>query len=249
MVKTRLQSQSRDAVTGVLRYARGPVDCFRQILRTEGLRGLYRGLPPTLVGIVPEKGIKLAVNDALREMFDAHGYVHEDTGELLLSVQVVAAAGAGTCQVVATTPLEMIKIRKQTQLLSSSLVERQETTRSLLKSLGIRGLYTGTCSTLLRDVPYGMIFFPLYATLKGKTLSLGAGSSQSSSSSSPMSVIVAGASAGAVAAACVTPMDVLKTRTQMKGAKYSGIVDCFQQLVKEEGYRGLTRGIFPRTCV
>lgn len=193
------------------------------------------------MGIVPEKALKLAVNDLLRETLVDVDVDATSCETLAIRYQILAAAGAGTCQVIATTPLEMVKIRKQTQTMTACV--GPQTTREILQSLGLRGLYKGTCSTLLRDVPYGMIFFPLYATLKQ------IGMSSSETPARPLTVIAAGASAGAVAAAIVTPMDVLKTRIQMKGATYRGIADCFQQLVKEEGMLGLTKGIFPRMMV
>ena len=37
-------------------------DCFKKVLRHEGFRGLYRGLGPQLVGVCPEKAIKLTVS-------------------------------------------------------------------------------------------------------------------------------------------------------------------------------------------
>ena len=40
---------------------KGITDCFRQILRNEGLFGLYRGLTPSLVGIIPYAGIDLTI--------------------------------------------------------------------------------------------------------------------------------------------------------------------------------------------
>lgn len=36
-------------------------DCFKKVIRHEGFLGLYRGLPPQLVGVAPEKAIKLTV--------------------------------------------------------------------------------------------------------------------------------------------------------------------------------------------
>jgi hypothetical protein len=48
--------------------AAGPVDCFRKIVATEGTAGLYRGLKPNLIGVTPEKALKLSVNDLLREV-------------------------------------------------------------------------------------------------------------------------------------------------------------------------------------
>jgi hypothetical protein len=45
---------------------------YRDITRN-GMSGLYRGLPPNLVGIIPEKAIKLAVNDYAREALAGPG--------------------------------------------------------------------------------------------------------------------------------------------------------------------------------
>lgn len=50
------------------RYA-GPVDCARQIIARDGFKGLYRGLKVNFIGVMPEKAIKLAVNDACRNHF------------------------------------------------------------------------------------------------------------------------------------------------------------------------------------
>ncbi|KAJ9061652.1 mitochondrial aspartate-glutamate transporter agc1 [Entomophthora muscae] len=65
MVKTRLQNQ-RVGKNGQLPYS-GGIDCFRKIVAKEGFKGLYRGLVPNLIGVTPEKAIKLAVNDLARE--------------------------------------------------------------------------------------------------------------------------------------------------------------------------------------
>lgn len=39
----------------------GIVDCLRQMLRSGGLRALYRGYVPNIIGILPYAGIDLAV--------------------------------------------------------------------------------------------------------------------------------------------------------------------------------------------
>ena len=60
LVKTRLQNQ-RTGMVGELMY-KNSFDCFKKVIRHEGFRGLYRGLPPQLVGVAPEKAIKLTVS-------------------------------------------------------------------------------------------------------------------------------------------------------------------------------------------
>ena len=63
LVKTRLQNQ-RTGYVGELMY-KNSFDCFKKVIRHEGFRGLYRGLPPQLVGVAPEKAIKLTVSNAI----------------------------------------------------------------------------------------------------------------------------------------------------------------------------------------
>ena len=59
LVKTRMQNQ-RSVLAGELMY-KNSFDCFRKVIKNEGPRGLYRGLVPQLVGVSPEKAIKLTV--------------------------------------------------------------------------------------------------------------------------------------------------------------------------------------------
>lgn len=47
-----------------------------QVIRHEGALGLYRGLVPQLMGVAPEKAIKLTVNDLVRDkMTDKQGQI------------------------------------------------------------------------------------------------------------------------------------------------------------------------------
>lgn len=95
LVKTRLQNQ-RDASPGMRMY-NNSLDCFQKVIRNEGVLGLYSGVLPQLVGVAPEKAIKLTVNDLVRGMFTRDGTIwwpHE----------VLAGGSAGACQVVSLVP-------------------------------------------------------------------------------------------------------------------------------------------------
>ena len=61
LVKTRLQNQRTGSYVGELMY-KNSLDCFKKVIRYEGFFGLYRGLVPQLVGVAPEKAIKLTVS-------------------------------------------------------------------------------------------------------------------------------------------------------------------------------------------
>eukprot|EP01038_Epipyxis_sp_PR26KG_P012840 gene12840-17214_t len=229
MVKTRLMASSG-------RYT-GPIHCFRSIITEEGgFRALYRGLGPNLVGVTPEKAIKLASNEYFREMLE------EEDGSISLLSEVLAAAGAGTIQIIATNPMEITKIRMQMQALLP-VAERQSTIQ-VVKGLGIRGLYSGSLATLSRDIPYSVLFFPGYANLK-KLLA------DEKGENSILSILMAGGAAGAMAAGAVTPTDVIKTRLQVAGGKekYKNIPTALAKIFKEEGITALYKGVVPRMTV
>ena len=56
-----MQNQRIAADAGEILY-NNSFDCFRKVLRNEGVLGLYRGILPQLVGVAPEKAIKLTVS-------------------------------------------------------------------------------------------------------------------------------------------------------------------------------------------
>lgn len=216
------------------------------------------------MGVTPEKAIKLAVNDSLRDQWtDANGrisFFHE-----------ISAGGlAGFAQVVATNPMEIVKIRLQMQGQkaaassagvgsngSISMPAPRPSALDVARGLGIRGLFRGAPATLLRDVPFSILFFPTYANLR---TALGSAylrhrdgpAAKVSPENIPTGItLLSGVVAGAIASGFVTPADAIKTRLQVVGArrKYSGVVDCFLKVYQEGGIRALYAGATPRMAV
>ena len=95
LVKTRMQNQRSSAV-GQLLY-KNSLDCARKVIKNEGFRGLYSGVLPQLVGVAPEKAIKLTVNDLVRGKF-----TDKATGNIWWPMELLAGGSAGACQVVGT---------------------------------------------------------------------------------------------------------------------------------------------------
>ncbi|RKO89326.1 mitochondrial carrier domain-containing protein, partial [Blyttiomyces helicus] len=168
LMKTRLQNQRTPPASAPSHlptqkpYKNG-IDCLRQVVRHEGLRGLYSGLLPQLVGVAPEKAIKLCVNDFVRRN------MADDRGRLAFWQEAVAGASAGASQVLFTNPLEIVKIRLQVQGEAAKSAVAQVPKQSamyIVRQLGIFGLYRGVGACLLRDIPFSAIYFPTYAHLK-----------------------------------------------------------------------------------
>ena len=236
LVKTRMQNQ-RGAQPGQRLY-KNSIDCFQKIIRNEGFLGLYAGVLPQLVGVAPEKAIKLTVNDLVRGWF-----TDKKTGNIWWGHEVLGGASAGGCQVIFTNPLEIVKIRLQVQGEVAKSVEGapKRSAMWIVRNLGLVGLYKGASACLLRDVPFSAIYFPTYAHLKKDMF----GESQTKKLGI-LQLLTAGAIAGMPAAYLTTPADVIKTRLQVEARKgeatYTGLRHAAQTIWKEEGFRAFFKG-------
>jgi len=74
---------------------------------------MHTGLVPNLIGVTPEKGIKLGVNDILRGWMTADNVKQGKGRRLTVLQQVTAGASAGLAQCIATNPMEVTKIHMQ----------------------------------------------------------------------------------------------------------------------------------------
>ncbi|XP_030070547.1 mitochondrial glutamate carrier 2 [Microcaecilia unicolor] len=120
--------------------------------------------------------------------------------------------------------------------------------RELLKTRGISGLYQGLSATLLRDVPFSILYFPLFAHINKL------GQESPDKKASFVHSLMSGCTAGCVAAVAVTPMDVLKTRIQTlkKGTGediYNGLIDCARKIWQNEGAYAFMKGAGCRALV
>ena len=172
-------------------------ECFLETLR-QNPRDLYKGILVAVTGVAPEKSIKLGVNDILRDYF-AHaqllpvvaGVALTTHTTLPLGCQITAGAIAGACQVVVSSPLDVIKVhlqtttqqqptskddatanndRRDTNSGSSSHHNSHPVVQAWKDVTGgptgsLRGLYKGVGACLIRDISFTAVCFPLYGWL------------------------------------------------------------------------------------
>lgn len=97
---------------------------------------------------------------------------------------------------------------------------KNHSTIAFIKQVGLAGMYKGLTATLMRDVPFSMIYFSLYARIKNYYRA------QAQQEYLPLpKVLLSSIIAGTFAAALATPMDVIKTRL---------VSICFKSVVKFE---------------
>lgn len=159
------------------------------------------------------------------------------------AVNHILAASAG--EVVACTvriPYEVIKIRSQTSL--AMKVSNVAILRDVLAKEGLAGLYRGFSSTVIRDLPFSAIQYPIWEKLKARHLK---------KHNRPANVAQSawyGSIAGGVAAFITTPLDVAKTRIMLADTGDSlasgKIFTALGEIRSERGISGLFAGVVPR---
>jgi len=257
LAKTRWQNTPA-ASNGAPRMYNSYFDCFVKTLRSEGIRGMYKGSSVNLLLITPEKAIKLVANDGFRYLLKSKD------GSLPVYKQVMAGAGAGLCQIVITTPMELLKITLQDSGRIAQQIKSQantpgaaplkvptatEVAMKVYKEKGFLGFYKGGAATLTRDVFFSAIYFPLFAYFNSK------GKVDPETHSTPFyHTFGSGILAGSIGAYIATPLDVIKTRIQTINkasgeVAYNGMVDCAIKIFKNESKATFFKGSIARVCV
>lgn len=164
---------------------------------------------------------------------------------------MIAASLGEAMACLVRVPTEVIKSKMQTNTSSNrtSVVETfqlvlQETQGSANSSF-TGGLYRGYGMTLMREIPFAMIQFPLYEYAKVVWTDR-----QGGIPVNPVQAAACGSISGGIAAALTTPLDVTKTRLMLgadkRGIPYKGAIDVVRRVLHQEGFNVFWSGIQPR---
>lgn len=147
-IRIRLQTQ-----TGAVKAFSGPVDCASKIFKASGLRGIYKGLGPTLVRESIGLGIYFATYEALiaRELTNG---VYPTRADIPGWKLCMYGGLSGYTLWIAIYPVDVFKSKLQTDSLSKPMYKGSlEVARDLFKKAGIKGFYKGFLPTILRAAP------------------------------------------------------------------------------------------------
>lgn len=246
LVKTRFQTQL--ITPDVQQKYTSLTNALVKIHKHEGFIGLYRGLSVNVLLVTPELVVQITGNDCFRHLFQP------PKGEDNMYWQGMAAACTGVLATLITSPMELFKIQLQNEGLKLKETNNISTKHSLtarivlrkiIKENGILGIFKGVVPCALRDIPFAVIYFPLFAFLYDK------GPKSSNDEATSSWSLFSGIMSGAASAFLLTPADVVKTRIQTlnSGVQYDGVVDCFKKIYRNEGFFSFFRGAGCRVLV
>ncbi|KAK6153698.1 hypothetical protein DH2020_013337 [Rehmannia glutinosa] len=163
LVKIRLQLQRKTPDQSPLTTHRGPLDVARTILRTEGWRGIYRGLAITVLRDAPAHGVYFWTYEYMREQF--HPGCRK-SGQETFRTMLLAGGLAGVASWICCYPLDVIKTRIQAQS-NSSVVKYSgivDCFRRSVKEEGYNVLWRGLGTAVLRAFIVNGAIFTAYET-------------------------------------------------------------------------------------
>lgn len=244
VIKTRLQVHGLPEVrhSGV----RGSViiTSLENIIRTEGLKGMYRGLSPTILALLPNWAVYFTVYQKLKDVLHSHV---DSSSQLTIGANVIAASGAGAATAITTNPLWVVKTRLQTQTMRPNVVPYKgifSALKRIAQEEGIRGLYSGLLPSLA-GITHVAIQFPAYEQMKSYLAKMG---DTTVDELGPGNVAIASSFSKVLASVMTYPHEVIRSRLQEQGQvrnsekHYSGVIDCIEKVYRKEGLPGFYRG-------
>ncbi|GJE83976.1 solute carrier family 25 member 38 [Phanerochaete sordida] len=246
LLKTRMQ-QGDGGVVGQKQKLR-IIGTAREVVRTNGVLGLWRGTTATLLRNIPGVALYFTGLNQLRTVLSTSPYftsmrksetnTHGTTLPKLTS-QGNLLSGAFTRVSVGfvLNPFSVLKARYESNLYAySSLLGAL---RSMARG-GPSELFKGFLPSALRDAPYAGLFIAFYEGIKHETNLL-------MPSSSPLHAAgvhsFSAASAGAIATMVTHPFDVVKTKMQVRSEqRYQGLMQTVVTVWKQRGVPGFFDG-------
>ncbi|KAF5942451.1 hypothetical protein HYC85_020093 [Camellia sinensis] len=234
-IKTKLQTKGASEIYD------GAFDAIVKTFKNKGVLGFYSGVSAVIVGSTASSAVYFGTCEFGKSILSKWPQYP--------SVLIPPTAGAmgNIVSSAIMVPKELITQRMQAGAKGRSW----EVLLRILEKDGVLGLYAGYSATLLRNLPAGVLSYSSFEYLKAAVLSR-----TKQANLEPFQSVCCGALAGAISASLTTPLDVVKTRlmTQVHGdavnkvaaTMYSGVRATVKQILKEEGWVGLTHGMGPR---
>ncbi|KAK3321483.1 mitochondrial carrier domain-containing protein [Cercophora scortea] len=239
-----------------VRKASGPIaNAIGRLWSTGGFRTFFAGNGLNVVKIMPESAIRFGSYEASKR-FLATYEGHEDPAQISTVSKFVAGGMGGMTAQFCVYPIDTLKFRLQCETVEGGPKGNAlllKTAKTMWAEGGLRAAYRGLGLGLLGMFPYSAIDIGTFEFLKksySRTKARYYGIHEDDAPPGNIATAVLGATSGALGASLVYPLNVLRTRLQTQGTAmhpptYTGIVDVATKTVRNEGFRGLYKGLTP----
>jgi len=240
MVKVRIQLQG--AGGGAVNA--NPISVAAQLIKNEGVTTFYKGLSAALFRQLTYGMTRLGIFRTLTNKFTPEGKTASDIDLVTRAGCSLTAGGIGA---MIGTPAEVALIRMQYDTTLPAAERRGyknvfDALLQIARHEGVKGFFAGATPTVVRGLSINFGMLMTYDSFKKMNEGwLGEGTTSNR--------FFSGALSGWTAATVSLPFDFIKTRMQKQKPDpvtgkmpYTGVVNCFTTVAKQEGPMALYNG-------
>jgi len=239
-VKLLLQTQDANVkITQANKY-KGIMDVFIRVPKEEGISAFWRGNLANVIRYFPTQALNFAFKDTYKKIFCPYNSKTDFWKFFAGNLASGGAAGATSLSVV--YPLDFARTRLAADV-GKTAGDRQfngliDCLTKIYRSDGLKGLYQGFGVSVLGIIAYRACYFGGYDTLKRVFFSDGRGNIL-------LKFMMAQAVTG-VSGLVSYPLDTIRRRLMMQSGRkdvmYTGTIDCFNKILKNEGGKAFFKG-------
>lgn len=241
--RVKLLIQTQDAnpkiMSGEVPRYTGIVNCFTRVTAEQGFASFWRGNVANIVRYFPTQAFNFAFKDTIKGLFPSYSPKTDFAKFFAVNMASGGLAGAGSLLIV--YPLDFARTRLAADVGSGAAREFSGLTDCLMKigKANPMALYQGFGVSVQGIVVYRGSYFGLYDTAKGALLT----------KDSPfLAKFMVAQVVTNVAGIVSYPFDTVRRRLMMtSGSKeklYSGTIDAFVKISKNEGMGAFFKGAF-----
>jgi len=239
--RVKLLLQIQDAQKFIPKDQRytGIVDCFSRVNKEQGFLSFWRGNVVNVIRYFPTQALNFAFKDKYKALF-MDGVDQKKEFWKFFAGNLASGGAAGATSLLIVYPLDFARTRLGADV-GKAAADREfkgliDCIVKCYKAEGlVRGLYPGFLSSVQGIIIYRAFYFGLYDTAKSMVDKPG--------------LLMKYAIAQSVAVVSVSmayPFDTVRRRLMMmsgEGEKmYTGTMDCWKKIVKDEGWKALYKG-------
>eukprot|EP00285_Hemiselmis_virescens_P015434 CAMPEP_0173393044 /NCGR_PEP_ID=MMETSP1356-20130122/21879_1 /TAXON_ID=77927 ORGANISM="Hemiselmis virescens, Strain PCC157" /NCGR_SAMPLE_ID=MMETSP1356 /ASSEMBLY_ACC=CAM_ASM_000847 /LENGTH=297 /DNA_ID=CAMNT_0014350993 /DNA_START=26 /DNA_END=919 /DNA_ORIENTATION=+ len=242
-VKILLQIQDSHKGIPVDQRYKGIVDCFQRVHKEQGTLSFWRGNVANVLRYFPTQALNFAFKDTFKHMFMLDKLDQKKDFWKFFAGNLASGGAAGATSLLIVYPLDFARTRLGADM-GKGMGDREfkglmDCMKKSYRADGmVKGLYPGFLSSVQGIIVYRAIYFGAYDTAKAMM------------DKPTLATKFAVAQVVAIVSVSVSyPFDTVRRRLMMMSGEtgvrmYSGTVDCWKKILKDEGAAAFFKGNF-----
>lgn len=238
-VKLLIQNQAEMLKKGTLDTPyKGIVDCSKRTMASEGVGSFWKGNLSNCVRYFPTQALNFAFKDRIKQTFKPS---KSDSTPTVFAKNIASGGFAGSLSLAFVYSLDYCRTRLANDLKSSKKGGSRQYSgmidvyKQTIATDGVAGLYRGFVISCVGIFVYRGFYFGLYDSMRPML-----------PENAPFLLTFAlGYSVTVVSGLLSYPIDTIRRRMMMtsgEAVKYSGSIDCFNKILKAEGFMSMMNG-------